>query len=140
MRDFAEYENNYVTNGPLNFVLRGNVVDLAVGVVTGVAFAALIAAFGAAFLNPLVKLMSGGGKVGRSFFVNAVEFPYGVFIAAVITFLPTMADIYFVVAPMTAAVNKLKREASRPWPSPATKRNGWSRSATRSAAVEPVRG
>jgi large conductance mechanosensitive channel len=98
-------------NGFRDFVLRGNVVDLAVGVVTGAAFAALIAAFGAAFLNPLVKLVSGGGKVGGSFFVNGVEFPYGAFITAVITFVLTMSIIYFVVVvPMTAAVNRLKRE------------------------------
>lgn len=93
------------------FILRGNVVDLAVGVVTGAAFAALIAAFGAAFLNPLVKLISGGSKVGGSFFINGVEFPYGTFITAAITFVLTLTVIYFVVVvPMTAAVNRLKRE------------------------------
>ena len=98
-------------NGFRDFILRGNVVDLAVGVVMGAAFAALIAAFGNAFLNPLIKLASGGGKVGGSFFVSGVEFPYGLFITAVITFLLMMAIIYFaVVVPMTAAVNRLKRE------------------------------
>ncbi|WP_424951886.1 large conductance mechanosensitive channel protein MscL [Deinococcus sp.] len=97
-------------NGFRDFILRGNVVDLAVGVVTGAAFGALVAAFGAAFLNPLIKLIGGGGKNGGSFFVNGVEFPYGAFITAVITFLLTMAVIYFVVVvPMTAAVNRLKR-------------------------------
>ena len=50
-------------NGFRDFILRGNVVDLAVGVVTGAAFAALIAAFGNAFLNPLVKLVSGGRRM-----------------------------------------------------------------------------
>jgi len=94
-----------------DFVLRGNVVDLAVGIVAGAAFAALVASFGASFLNPLVKLVTGGGKVGGSFFINGVEFPYGSFITAVITFLLTMSVIYFVVVvPMTAAVNRLKRE------------------------------
>ncbi|WP_407539656.1 large conductance mechanosensitive channel protein MscL [Deinococcus radiomollis] len=98
-------------NGFRAFVLRGNVVDLAVGVVTGAAFAALIAAFGTAFLNPLIRLVSGGGKVGGSFYVNGVEFPYGTFVTAVITFLLTMTVVYFaVVVPMTAAVNRLKRE------------------------------
>ena len=98
-------------NGFRDFILRGNVVDLAVGVVTGAAFAALIAAFTAAFLTPLIKLVGGGGKVGGSFFVNGVEFPWGLFLGAVITFLLTMAIIYFVVVvPMTAAVNKLKRD------------------------------
>ena len=98
-------------NGFRDFILRGNVVDLAVGVVTGAAFAALVAAFTAAFLTPLISLVTGGGKVGGAFAVNGVSFPYGLFIGAVITFLLTMAIIYFaVVVPMTAAVNRLKRE------------------------------
>lgn len=102
-------------SGFRDFILRGNVVDLAVGVVTGAAFAALVAAFTAAFLNPLIKLVTGGGKVGGSFFVNGVEFPYGSFITAVITFLLTMAVIYFVVVvPMNAAISRLKREDKPP--------------------------
>ena len=50
--------NAYMLNGFRDFILRGNAVD----VVTGATFAALIAAFGNAFLNPLVKLVSGGGR------------------------------------------------------------------------------
>ncbi len=48
--------------------------------------------------------------MGGSFFVNGIEFPYGLLITAVITFLLTMAIIYFaVVVPITAAVNRLIR-------------------------------
>ena len=98
-------------NGFRDFILRGNVVDLAVGVVTGAAFAALITAFGTAFLNPLISVVSGGGKNGAAFQIGNTVFPYGLFITAIITFLLTMAIIYFVVVvPMTAAVNKLKRD------------------------------
>jgi large conductance mechanosensitive channel len=97
-------------NGFRDFILRGNVVDLAVGVVTGAAFAALITAFGTAFLNPLISVVSGGGKNGAAFQIGNTVFPYGLFITAIITFLLTMAIIYFaVVVPMTAAVNKLKK-------------------------------
>ncbi len=98
-------------NGFRDFILRGNVVDLAVGVVTGAAFAALITAFGTAFLNPLISVVSGGGKNGAAFQIGNTVFPYGLFITAIITFLLTMAIIYFVVVvPITAAVNKLKRD------------------------------
>ncbi|WP_293909942.1 large conductance mechanosensitive channel protein MscL [Deinococcus sp.] len=98
-----------------NFILRGNVVDLAVGVVTGAAFAALVTAFTAAFLTPLIKLVGGGGKVGGSFVINDVEFPWGLFIGAIITFLLTMAVIYFaVVVPMNAAIERLKRTEKPP--------------------------
>ena len=69
-------------NGFRDFILWGNVVDLAVGVVTGAAFAALITAFGTAFLNPLISVVSGGGKNGAAFQIGNTVFPYGLFISA----------------------------------------------------------
>ena len=91
-------------------MLRGSVVDLALGVVTGEALAALALAFGAAFLNPLIRLVSGGGKGGGSLSVNGGEFPYGAFLTAGISLLLTMAMIPFVVMPMAATVHRLKCE------------------------------
>lgn len=83
-----------------DFIMQGNVVDLAVGVVTGAAFGALVKAFTDAFLTPLIKLMTGGGAIGGKFTVNGVDFDYGMFIGAIITFLLTMWVIYaFVVTP-----------------------------------------
>lgn len=80
-----------------DFLLRGNVVDLAVAVVIGVAFAAVVAAFTAAFLTPLIAMVTGGGGVGGTFTINGESFDYGSFIAALIAFILTAAVIYLVV-------------------------------------------
>ncbi|MFI1097985.1 large conductance mechanosensitive channel protein MscL [Streptomyces sp. NPDC020917] len=85
------------------FLLRGNVVDLAVGIVIGAAFTALVTAFVKAFLTPVVGLASGatGDFSAKSFRASGVTFPYGVFIDAVISFVIVAAVIYFlVVMPM----------------------------------------
>ncbi|MBY8882800.1 large conductance mechanosensitive channel protein MscL [Actinacidiphila acidipaludis] len=85
------------------FLLRGNVVDLAVGIVIGAAFTALVTGFVKAFLTPVVGLASGatGDFSARSFKASGVTFPYGVFIDAVISFVIVAAVIYFlVVLPM----------------------------------------
>lgn len=80
-----------------DFLLRGNVVDLAVAVVIGVAFAAVVAAFTAAFLTPLIAMVTGGGGVGGTFTMYGESFDYGSFISALIAFILTAAVIYLVV-------------------------------------------
>ncbi|MGY0234658.1 large conductance mechanosensitive channel protein MscL [Longispora urticae] len=80
-----------------DFITRGNVVDLAVGVVIGAAFAAVVKAFTDAFVNPLIKLVTGGGTTGGTFTINDVVFDYGSFVNAIITFLLTAAVVYFVI-------------------------------------------
>jgi large conductance mechanosensitive channel len=93
-----------------DFLLRGNVIDLAVAVVIGVAFAALIASFTDSFLNPLIGLVGGGGVDGGTFVVNEQVFDWGGFINAVITFVLTAAAIYFVVVvPMKHISERRKR-------------------------------
>ena len=92
------------------FILQGNVVDLAVGVVIGAAFGALVKAFTDAFINPLIKVVTGGGATGGSFTINEVPFNYGDFITAVITFLLTAAVIYFVVV---VPMNMLKERRNK---------------------------
>lgn len=88
-----------------DFILRGNVVDLAVGVVIGAAFTAVVTAFTNAFLNPLITLITGGAKVGGKFFVNGVAFDYGTFITALITFFLTALVVYFLVI---VPINKIR--------------------------------
>lgn len=84
-----------------DFILRGNVVDMAVGIVIGVAFTSLVGAFTEAFIAPLIKLFAGGGVDAASFTINKVTFDYSLFINGIITFLITAAVIYFfVVLPM----------------------------------------
>lgn len=85
------------------FLLRGNVVELAVGIVIGAAFTALVNGFVKAFLTPIVGLVSGatGDFSKKSFHASGVTFPYGTFIDASISFVIVAAVIYFlVVLPM----------------------------------------
>jgi large conductance mechanosensitive channel len=83
------------------FILRGNVIDLAVGIVIGAAFTAVVTQLTASFLDPVIQLVGGGGTEGGTFTVDGVVFDWGAFINAVITFVITAAAIYFlVVAPM----------------------------------------
>ena len=99
-----------------DFVLRGNVVDLAVGVVIGASFGAVVTAFTDAFLTPLVKLATGGrGEVAGTFNVLGVVFNWGSFVTALIAFLLTAFVIYFaVVTPMNLMNERLKRQDKPP--------------------------
>jgi large conductance mechanosensitive channel len=79
------------------FITRGNVVDLAVGIVIGAAFATVINQLTKSFLQPLIRVIFGGGENGGTFTVRGQVFDYGSFINAVITFIITAAAIYYVV-------------------------------------------
>ncbi len=93
-----------------DFLLRGNIVDLAVAVVIGTAFTALVIAFTDSFLTPLINLLGGGGETGGSFTINGQVFAWGAFISAVITFVLTAAIVYFaVVLPMKTIMERRKR-------------------------------
>lgn len=93
------------------FLMRGNVVELAVAVVMGAAMTSLVASFGAAFLNPLITLVTGGAEVGGSFAVNGVEFPYGVFLNGLLVFFLTALAVYFVIV---LPMNKLRERFMAP--------------------------
>lgn len=93
-----------------DFVLRGNVVELAVAVVIGTAFTALVTAFTTSFLEPLIGLLGGGGVQGGIATVNGQEFTWGAFVNAVITFILTAAVLYFVVVlPMKKLLERRRR-------------------------------
>lgn len=93
-----------------DFLLRGNVVDLAVAVVIGAAFTAVVTAFTNAFLKPLIQLFSGGGEFAGKFVVNDVEFDYASFINSAFTFVLTAAVVYFlVVYPMKWLQDRRRR-------------------------------
>jgi large conductance mechanosensitive channel len=100
-----------------DFIMRGNVVDLAVGIVIGAAFTTLVTQFTDSFLNPLIKLMGGGSKdkPGAIFSVHGVLFKYGDFINAVLTFVLTAAALYFlVVFPMNRLAERRRRGEEPP--------------------------
>ena len=94
-----------------DFILRGNVVDLSVGIVIGAAFTALVASFGTAFIQPLLQLFhANGDPVGGQFTINGAKFDYSLFANGLITFLITAAVVYFlVVMPMNKLAERRKK-------------------------------
>src|ERR1700722_17561047 len=83
-------------DGFKKFILRGNVVDMAVGVVIGAAFASVVAGLTKAFLNPLIKLVAGGENfTSLQFTVRGVPFPIDDFINACISFVLIAAAFTF---------------------------------------------
>src|SRR3954452_11742033 len=98
------------------FILRGNVVDLAVAVVIGAAFGAVVAAFVADLVTPLIAAIGGEPDFARlTFTINGSKFFYGHFLNAVVSFLIVAAVIFFfVVKPLNALAARRKREAPEP--------------------------
>lgn len=93
-----------------DFIMRGNVIELAVAVAIGSAFTALVEQFGNSFIKPLVGLVGGGGLDGGIFTIDGQKFDWAAFVNAVIFFLLTAAVIYFVVvAPYNAFEERRKR-------------------------------
>lgn len=100
-------------DGFKKFLLRGNVVDLAVAVVIGAAFGALITAFVAAFITPLVGVVTGasGDFSEKTFTIADVVFPFGLFVQATLSFLIIAAVVYFfVIEPLNRLMEKYKTE------------------------------
>lgn len=94
------------------FLLRGNVVDLAVGVVVGAAFGTIVNALVTDLLTPLIAAIA---KVpdfsGLSFTLNGSQFMYGHFINAIISFiLVASAVFFFVVKPMNMLITRSRKE------------------------------
>lgn len=95
------------------FLLRGNVVDLAVAVVIGVAFGAVITAFVNAFITPLVGVVLGaaGDFTQKTFTASGTTFPYGQFVQALLSFIIIVAVVYFlVVKPINRMMERYKTE------------------------------
>lgn len=102
------------------FLLRGNVVDLAVAVVIGAAFGAVISSLVADLLTPLIAAIAGKPDFSAlSFTVNHSTFRYGRFINAVIAFTLIAAAVYFfVVVPLGRLAERRKRAAPPTAPEP----------------------
>ena len=94
------------------FLLRGNVVDLAVGIVIGVAFGALVTALVSDLLTPLIAAIFGKHDFSAlTFTINGSRFLYGHFINALIAFLTIAAAVFFfVVRPVNALMARRKTE------------------------------
>ena len=99
-----------VVRGFKEFLLRGNVVELAVAVVIGAAFTAVVSSFTESFLQPLIALVGGGGVTGGSTVVDGQIFAWGDFANQLITFVLTAAVIYFVVVlPLRTVAERRRR-------------------------------
>ena len=87
-----------------DFILRGNVIDLAVAVVMGAAFGAVVSGFVASFVTPLIAAIGGKPDFSQLFFtINGARFTYGEFLNVLIAFLSIAAVVFFVVVkPMNA--------------------------------------
>lgn len=99
-------------DGFKKFILRGNVVDMAVGVVIGAAFAGVVGAFTKDLLTPLIAAIigKGGDFSAVKFTVNGSVFAVGDFINAAISFLLVAAAVYFfVVTPINALVSRMRK-------------------------------
>ena len=94
------------------FVLRGNVVDMAVGVVIGAAFGTIVTAFVKDLLTPLIAALVGKPDFSAyTFEINGSKVLYGDFFNAVIAFLLVAAAVYyFVVLPVNALMARMKKE------------------------------
>ncbi|MDQ3461991.1 MAG: large conductance mechanosensitive channel protein MscL [Actinomycetota bacterium] len=94
-----------------DFLLRGNVVELAVAVVIGAAFGAVVTALVRDILTPIIAIPGGADFSGLNFTINDSTFRYGHFLNAVISFFIIAAAVFFlVVRPLTTLMSRLKTE------------------------------
>jgi large conductance mechanosensitive channel len=91
------------------FVLRGNVVDLAVAVVVGTAFTAMVVAFVADFITPLIAAIFGKSNFSNLFFTfHNSRFKYGSFVNTVVSFLIIATVVFFaVVLPLNTLMKRM---------------------------------
>jgi large conductance mechanosensitive channel len=94
------------------FILRGNVVDLAVGVVIGASFSAVVSSLVTNIVTPFIGLLLKSPDLsGWMFTVNDSKFMYGSFLNALISFIIVAGTIYFfVVIPLNALISKTRKE------------------------------
>lgn len=107
-------------SGFKKFILRGNVVDLAIGVVIGAAFTAVVNAVVKGLITPLIGLFGSGDFSGYALHVgsgNRHVFAYGAVLTALLNFVIVAAVLYFlVVRPVNALMARFKTEPDVPAP------------------------
>jgi large conductance mechanosensitive channel len=103
------------------FVLRGNVIDLAVGIIIGVAFAEVVQSLVDNLISPLIGMVGGVPDLARATLtIGDSVFRYGAFLTAVLTFLLTAFVVFvFVVKPVNHLITRTRRQSP---PDPTTKR------------------
>lgn len=100
-----------------NFLLRGNIIDLAVAVVIGTAFTALVKSLVDNILTPLIAAIGGQPSFqDLTFKINHSTFKYGLFINDAISFLIVAAVIYFLVVLPLSKISERRRRGETPTP------------------------
>lgn len=100
-----------------DFLMRGNIVDLAVAVIIGGAFAAVVTSLADNIIMPIIGIFGGSPDFSaNTFSINGSEFGWGAFVTALIAFLIIAASVFFIVVkPMNALMERVKRgEAPAP--------------------------
>jgi large conductance mechanosensitive channel len=98
-------------SGFKNFVMRGNLVELAVAVVIGTQFSSLVKQFVSSFIDPLLSLVGGTPDLGKLVLhVGKATFTYGLFLTEVLTFLISALVVYYaMVLPVSRLLKLLDR-------------------------------
>jgi large conductance mechanosensitive channel len=107
-----------------NFALKGNVIDMAVGVIIGGAFGKIVDSLVKHIIMPIVGLFMPGeqGYLGWKLVINGKEIPYGLFIGEVVNFLIVALALYIFIVKFLGLIMKAKKkEAVAPAPAPLTK-------------------
>jgi large conductance mechanosensitive channel len=99
-----------------DFIMRGNVVDLAVGIVIGAAFTGVVTAFTDSFFQPIIKRITGGGTIGGKINLgHETAIDWGAFVTAALNFVLVAAVLYFfVVLPMNKLAERRRRGETPP--------------------------
>jgi large conductance mechanosensitive channel len=110
------------------FALKGNVMDMAVGVIIGAAFGSIVSSLTDNFINPLIAVITGGAKkdengvmqlVGGKFSINGVDFNYGAFLSAVLNFLIIAIILFCLIKAMNKAMELGKKKKTEEEAKPA---------------------
>lgn len=107
-----------MVKGFKDFMLRGNVVDLAVAVVIGAAFATVITAFTGKIIQPFINAVGGRDSIGLGFFIRDNDpktfVDFGALITAILNFVIVAAVIYFVVVVPVTRLMKRRDSGEEP--------------------------
>ena len=98
------------------FITRGNVIDLAVAVIIGLAFTAIINAIVSGLITPLIGMIGGSDFSDLDFTINDSTFEYGQVINAVIQFLFIAAAVFFFIVKPVNMLNERRRRGEEPDP------------------------
>jgi large conductance mechanosensitive channel len=98
------------------FITRGNVIDLAVAVIIGLAFTAIINAIVSGLITPLIGMIGGNDFSDLDFTINGSTFEYGLVINAVIQFLLIAAAVFFFIVKPINMLNERRRRGEEPEP------------------------